>query len=67
MTVPTRWYLQRGVSAVELVVERVCDQRGYRVFVDSRAVALAELPYLKRLVQSIGEERTVRVYDPVEI
>lgn len=71
---PTRWYLQRADGpythmTVVLIVELVEDApaRGYRVFVESRAHARLELPYLRRLAQSIAPREPARLYDPVEV
>lgn len=66
-----RWYLQRpssdpAVAMVMLIVERVDDQRGYRCFVSSRQEARAELPHLRRLVESIGPREPARLYDPAD-
>lgn len=67
---PIRWYLQRdaGGGAVCLVVERVDDRRGYRLWCTDRHHAREELPHLKALVRSIGEpEAARRTFDPVEV
>lgn len=67
--VPTRWRLERGPGdAVRLCVDRTDENpaRGYQMFVASRAEARAELPYLRRMAQSIGPREPAVLYDPTE-
>ena len=65
-----RWYLRRPATGPGLmvIVERVSDRRGSRLLCSDRHHAREELPYLKRLVESIypTPQLPARTFDPVD-
>lgn len=70
----TRWYLKREGPDICLVVERRDDRRGYMYrfrevkwdsVAEMRRELRASLPELRRSVARIGQQKPVRVYDPV--